>query len=32
MSLRIEILPPGKGSQRVAVEGRLDTHTYEDLD
>ena len=32
MSLGIDILPPGKGSQRVAVSGRLDTHTYEDLD
>ncbi|MBA3928102.1 anti-anti-sigma factor [Pseudoxanthomonas japonensis] len=32
MSLDIELSPPGKGSQRVAVRGRLDTHTYEDLD
>lgn len=32
MSLQINILPPGNGSQRVALSGRLDTHTYEDLD
>lgn len=32
MSLDIELHPPGKGSQRVALRGRLDTHTYEDLD
>ncbi len=32
MSLEITLLPPGQGSQRVAVAGRLDTHTYEDLD
>lgn len=32
MSLDIELHPPGKGSQRVAIRGRLDTHTYEDLD
>jgi anti-anti-sigma factor len=32
MNLTITVLPPGKGSQRVAVGGRLDTHTYEDLD
>lgn len=32
MSLHITVLPPGQGSQRVAVGGRLDTHTYEDLD
>lgn len=32
MSLDIQIQPPGKGSQRVSVAGRLDTHTYEDLD
>ncbi|HVK53308.1 MAG TPA: STAS domain-containing protein [Pseudoxanthomonas sp.] len=32
MNLSITVLPPGKGSQRVAVGGRLDTHTYEDLD
>ena len=32
MSLDIQILPPGNGSQRVVLAGRLDTHTYEDLD
>jgi anti-anti-sigma factor len=32
MSLDIDLHPPGKGSQRVALRGRLDTHTYEDLD
>ena len=32
MSLDIQILPPTKGSQRVALAGRLDTNTYEDLD
>ena len=32
MSLDIQILPPVKGSQRVVLAGRLDTHTYEDLD
>ncbi|WP_141454408.1 STAS domain-containing protein [Pseudoxanthomonas sp. z9] len=32
MSLEITLLPPGQGSQRVTVAGRLDTHTYEDLD
>ena len=32
MSLDIEILPPAHGSQRVVLSGRLDTHTYEDLD
>ncbi|WAC62691.1 STAS domain-containing protein [Pseudoxanthomonas sp. SL93] len=32
MSLDIQIHPPGKGSQRVSISGRLDTHTYEDLD
>ena len=32
MSLDITILPPGNGSQRVVLAGRLDTHTYEDLD
>jgi anti-anti-sigma factor len=30
--LRIEIAPPANGSQRVALGGRLDTHTYADLD
>ena len=32
MSLGIELSPPGNGSQRVTLSGRLDTHTYEDLD
>ena len=32
MSLVIEFHPPGKGSQRAELRGRLDTHTYEDLD
>ena len=32
MSLSIEFHPPGKGSQRADLRGRLDTHTYEDLD
>lgn len=32
MSLDIRILPPGRGSQRVSVGGRLDTHTYADFD
>lgn len=32
MSLDIELNAPGKGSQRVLLRGRLDTHTYEDLD
>ncbi|CAN7584485.1 STAS domain-containing protein [Pseudoxanthomonas sp. LjRoot143] len=32
MSLDIQLDPPGKGSQRAHLRGRLDTHTYEDLD
>ena len=32
MSLQIKILPPGNGSQRMALAGRLDTHSFEDLD
>ena len=32
MSLDIQILPPAHGSQRVILGGRLDTHTFEDLD
>lgn len=32
MNLTITVLPPGQGSQRVNVGGRLDTHSYEDLD
>jgi anti-anti-sigma factor len=30
--LRIDIAPPANGSQRVALGGRLDTHTYAELD
>lgn len=32
MSLSIEIAPVANGNQRVALAGRLDTHTYGDLD
>lgn len=32
MSLQIQVLPPAHGSQRVTLAGRLDTHTFEDLD
>jgi anti-anti-sigma factor len=32
MRLDIQIQPLEKGSQRVSLNGRLDTHTYEDLD
>ena len=32
MSLSIRIDPPGAGSQRVALAGRLDTNTYAELD
>ena len=32
MSLQIKVLPAGHGSQRVTLAGRLDTHSYEDLD
>lgn len=32
MSLSIEITPAGSGNQRVALAGRLDTHTYGELD
>ncbi|MEP6908772.1 MAG: STAS domain-containing protein [Pseudoxanthomonas sp.] len=32
MSLDIRILPAASGSQRVVLGGRLDTHTFEDLD
>ena len=32
MSLSIEIAPAGNGIQRVSLAGRLDTHTYGDLD
>ncbi|TNJ35711.1 STAS domain-containing protein [Arenimonas terrae] len=32
MSLSIEIAPAGNGIQRVSLAGRLDTHTYGELD
>ena len=32
MSLTIEIAPAGNGYQRVALAGRLDTHTHAELD
>ena len=32
MSLNVRIHPPTGGSQRVSIDGRLDTHTYQDLD
>lgn len=32
MSLNVRIHPPTSGSQRVSIDGRLDTHTYLDLD
>lgn len=32
MSLSIEMSPGEAGKQRVAIAGRLDTHTYADLD
>lgn len=32
MSLDIRILPPAGQTQRVALDGRLDTHTYQSLD
>jgi anti-anti-sigma factor len=32
MSLSIEIAPPSNGNQRVSLAGRLDTHTYGELD
>ncbi|KAA2285089.1 STAS domain-containing protein [Arenimonas fontis] len=32
MSLSIEMSPAEAGKQRVAVAGRLDTHTYAELD
>ena len=31
-TLRTEIAPPVNGNQRVAIGGRLDTHTYAELD
>ena len=30
--LRIDTTPPANGVQRVAIGGRLDTHTYAELD
>ncbi|AKC86996.1 STAS domain-containing protein [Pseudoxanthomonas suwonensis] len=30
--LRIDIAPPANGVQRVAIGGRLDTHSYAELD
>ena len=32
MSLTIEIAPLANGNQRLALAGRLDTHTYSELD
>jgi anti-anti-sigma factor len=32
MSLSIEIFPAANGNQRVALAGRLDTHTFGELD
>ncbi|PRH82393.1 STAS domain-containing protein [Arenimonas caeni] len=32
MSLSVQIEPAANGSQRVAIAGRLDTHTYQELD
>lgn len=32
MSLSIDIAPASNGNQRVALAGRLDTHTYGELD
>lgn len=32
MSLSIDITPASNGNQRIALAGRLDTHTYADLD
>ena len=32
MSLEIDIYPPVNGNQYVVLYGRLDTHTYEQLD
>ena len=32
MSLSVQIQPAANGSQRVAIAGRLDTHTYQELD
>lgn len=32
MNLDVHIQPPSNGSQRVAIGGRLDTHSYQQLD
>lgn len=32
MSLQVQITPPQGGKQRVALSGRLDTHTHAELD
>ncbi|WP_374605634.1 STAS domain-containing protein [Arenimonas sp.] len=32
MNLDVHIQPPANGSQRVAIGGRLDTHSYQKLD
>lgn len=32
MSLKVQIQPAVGASQRVAIAGRLDTHTYQELD
>lgn len=32
MSLQIQIEPPKARQQRIALSGRIDTHTYQDLD
>lgn len=32
MTLDVHIQPPSNGSQRVAIGGRLDTHSYQQLD
>jgi anti-anti-sigma factor len=32
MELQVRIEPPKGGQQRIAISGRIDTHTYQDLD
>ena len=32
MTLAIHVYPPAPPSQRISLKGRLDTHTYENLD
>lgn len=32
MNLSVQIQPANNGSQRVAIGGRLDTHSYQELD